>query len=322
MPCAAATALPSSTSAVTSARSAGSSQTRPCVRPVRAPTGFVAALKISLRHCGPRASATAVGRHPGARARVGEPLDLVDRRRLRLEGADRRVALHVPLDVARLDDPAGREGRAADHALDVLRDRLLVADPVLHRADGAVRERVRRRGDAGSVCIAFVATIPKSQAGSSPGSRRRAQACRRPRPRPESRRPCVVDRVDVLLRRGRTPRPRRRRAAPGSPRRASRRRRSRRRRPSSRASAAAASSRPPVSPDGRRISTSAMIAPRKIRRVPCGRSSVKPSTCTPSSASLRNESRPLTASAPTTAPQRLVTPPTTSIASVTNVSSR
>ncbi len=61
--CAAATALPSSTSPETSRRSAGSSQTRPCVRPVSAPTGFVAALKISFRHCGPRASATAsVGR--------------------------------------------------------------------------------------------------------------------------------------------------------------------------------------------------------------------------------------------------------------------
>ena len=50
---------------------------------------------------------------------------------------------------------------------------------------------------------------------------------------------------------------------------------------------------------------SAMIAPRKISRVPCGRSSEIP-TSTPCSASIRNESSALTASAPTTAPHRLV----------------
>src|SRR6266511_1112782 len=58
MPCAAATAFPSSTSFVTSARRSGRSQTRPWVRRVSAPSGFVAALKMSFRHCGPRASAT------------------------------------------------------------------------------------------------------------------------------------------------------------------------------------------------------------------------------------------------------------------------
>ena len=40
------------------------------------------------------------------------------------------------------------------------------------------------------------------------------------------------------------------------------------------------------------------------------------------SASERNEKRPLITSAPTTAPQRLREPPTTSIASVRNVKSR
>ena len=55
---------------------AGCSQTRPCVSPVSAPIGFVAALKITLRHCGPRASATARRRHAAARAGVREPLDL------------------------------------------------------------------------------------------------------------------------------------------------------------------------------------------------------------------------------------------------------
>ena len=62
-------------------------------------------------------------------------------------GAERRVALHVPLHVARRDDLAGGERRAADHALDVRRERLLVAEPVLHRRDATAGERVRRRLD-------------------------------------------------------------------------------------------------------------------------------------------------------------------------------
>ena len=50
-------------------------------------------------------------------------------------------------------------------------DRLLVADPVLDRAD-ARRPRTRARSPRAprSVCIAFVATMPKSQAGSSAAS--------------------------------------------------------------------------------------------------------------------------------------------------------
>src|SRR5262249_51261011 len=82
------------------------------------------------------------------------------------------------------------------------------------------------------------------------------------------------------------------------------------------------SSRPPVRPDGRRIRTSAMSEPTTTMRVPDGRSSVPPRMWTPFSASARKESTALTATAPTTAPQRLVAPPITSIASVMNVRSR
>ena len=109
-------------------------------------------------------------RHPGAGARVGEALDLGERRRARLERAERRVALHVPLHVARLEDAAGRERRAADHALDVLGDRLLVADAVLHRRDAAVANAWAVASIAAPVCMHFVATIPKSQDGSSAAS--------------------------------------------------------------------------------------------------------------------------------------------------------
>src|SRR3954452_13206314 len=80
-------------------------------------------------------------------------------------------------------------------------------------------------------------------------------------------------------------------------------------------------SRPPVSPDGRRMITSAITAPIVTSRVPAGRVRRKP-TCTVFSASPRNELSALIASAPSTAPQRLATPPNTSIARVTNVRSR
>src|ERR1700690_4072177 len=70
-------------------------------------------------------------------------------------------------------------------------------------------------------------------------------------------------------------------------------------------------SRPPVSPLGRTIRTSAIRTPSTITRVPEGRSSVNaPKIWTPFSASERNESSALIASAPTTAPQRLDDPPT------------
>ena len=49
--------------------------------------------------------------------------------------------------MAWLEDASGRKRRAADHMLDVLRDDLLVADPVLHRANGALGERRRGRLD-------------------------------------------------------------------------------------------------------------------------------------------------------------------------------
>ena len=213
------------------ARAAGSSQTRPWVSPVSAPTGFVAALKITLRHCGPRASATAVAGIPRActRRRAARPPRAA---RAAARTARGRVALDVPLHVTRLEDLPGRERRAADHALDVTRDRLLVADAVLHRGDGAAGERRAVAATAASVCIAFVATIPKSQDGSSAASR---VACGRPTtsPAPESRSPPALI-ASTCACESRTPRPRRRRAATGSPRTATRRPRSRRRRSSSR----------------------------------------------------------------------------------------
>ena len=172
---------------------------------------------------------------------------------------------------------------------------------------------------AASVCIAFVATIPNSHGGSSAASvvARIPVACTSPAP--VSRSPFAL--IASTCSRARSyahtstsssearlaansdptaPQPTMQTLTPAL--------RSR-------------SSRPPVSPDGRRISIRAISAPSMTSRDPSGRSSVKP-TPIPSSAFPSTESRPLTASAPTTAPQRLVIPPTTSIASVRNVSSR
>jgi hypothetical protein len=89
-----------------------------------------------------------VGRHPGARAGVGQALDLRERG-APVVGAERRVALHVPLHVPRLEEPARGERRAPDDALDVPRERLLVAEAVLDGGDAAAGEGVRRRRDRG-----------------------------------------------------------------------------------------------------------------------------------------------------------------------------
>ncbi len=141
-----------------------------------------------------------VGRHARPRAGVGQALDLVHRRRLRLERPERRVALDVPLHDAGLEQLAGREGRAADHALDVARERLLVADAVHDRGHGTVgegvrgrqRSRTRRASPWSRRCRARTAAAPPGRSWHA------GRACTSPAPRqPQAVR---VDRVDVRLR--------------------------------------------------------------------------------------------------------------------------
>ena len=202
MPCAAATALPSSTRPETSAR-----RSRPLAdAAVREPGERADRIRRRVEdHLAPLRAAR-VGdrarRHAAARARVGEPLD---RRR-----TARGCGSYGPSVVSPFtshctcpgsSDLPGGERRAADHALDVPR-----RAPPRSRARSArsrrsrSRTRARSRAIAGSVCIAFVATMPKSHGGSSCGVGRRAQPAEHLAGAGEPQ-PVRVDRVDVLARR-------------------------------------------------------------------------------------------------------------------------
>ena len=154
---------------------------------------------MTLRHCGGRASATALGGHPGPGAGVRERLDRGEVDRARLEWPERRVALHVPLHDTRLEHLAGRERRAADHAVDVLGERLLVAHAVHHGRDrAAVPEDVRGRGDRRTGVHGLRRDDPEL------AGRDRARVARRVRPpgdlaRADEPEPVTRDRVDVRL---------------------------------------------------------------------------------------------------------------------------
>ena len=228
MPCAAATALPSSTRPRDErAKVGGRSQTRPCVRPVSAPIGFVEALKITLRHCGPRAS---LDRVVGMPARVHASAS----RSTSSNGAGSprtgRTSCRPSRPIARR--PAPMIFPAGNVVPRITRstwrgERLLVAEPVLHRRDAAAGERVRRRRDRGLGVHRLRRDDPEvARREARPRRTSRAAGRRRRRRRRAAAR--RVDRVDVRRARGRTPRPRRRRASRDSRRRASRRRRSRR----------------------------------------------------------------------------------------------
>jgi len=86
---------------------------------------------------------------PARVARLREPLDVGERRGLLFKRPKRRVALHVPLHVTGLEDLPRGKRRAPDHALDMRREHLLVAEAVLHGRNRAARERVRGRPDRG-----------------------------------------------------------------------------------------------------------------------------------------------------------------------------
>ena len=149
---------------------AGSSQTRPCVSPVSAPIGFVAALKITFRHCGPRASATAC---VGIPARVHASAS----RSISASGAGR--GSNGPIVVSPLTShctwpgsrifPAGnvvpRITRSTCSAIASSLPTPFWTETTAPSANACATAAHRRAG-----VHAFVATIPKSHAGSSAGS--------------------------------------------------------------------------------------------------------------------------------------------------------
>ena len=201
MSCAAATALPSSTSFVTSARRSGRSQTRPCVRPVSAPSGFVGRVEddlAPLRAAGvfDRAASAcrrACTRRRGARspprgAGCGS------------NGPKRRVALHVPVHVPRLDDVPGRETSCRGS-----RARRARRSPPRCRCRSARRRRRRRRTRARSrrrlrTCASPSSRRSRSRRAAARPRRSSRGRGRRARRRRRCRSPSRVDRVDVLLR--------------------------------------------------------------------------------------------------------------------------
>ena len=261
----------------------GRSQTRPCVRPVSAPIGFVAALKITLRHCGPRASATACRRHAGARAGVGEALDLLERRRARLERPERRVALDVPLHDAGLEDLA-RPGRSCRGSRARRGAASTSSLPIPFCTDATAPS-------ANACAVAAIAALGVHRLRrDDPEVARRQLAPRRvvarsrptTSPAPDSRRPFALIASTCSCARSyahtstsssvgevrREQRADRAAADDADPHAASAVRDAGR--------AGSENSRPPVRPEGRRISTSAMIAARMTSRVPGGQVELEP----------------------------------------------
>ena len=223
----------------------------------------------------------------------------------------------------------GRERRAADHAGDVAGERLLVADAVHHGRDRAVGERVRGRLRSPTRraspwwrrCRSRTTAVLRRRSWRGGGRARRR--------RPESVSPFAFDRVDVRLvevecpdldvveRRQVGGEQRADRAAAddadshvGSlPRR-------RRREPRQRELASAGDSGW-AQDQHRRHRRRRRRQPRSRWQVERRRRRLHPRSARP-----RNESSPLTASAPTRRPRGSSVPPTTSIARLRNVSSR
>ena len=156
--------------ASTSARRAGSSQTGPTGRPVRAASGLVAELKMTLSHCGPRASTMA---WHGSPARVSRSESATTSPIVAgfgsngpsqvSPGASKRTTPGSTIA------PAGRivprmtrgTGSAMTSSL---------PSPFCTLATAASAKTSAPAATAARVCSALVATMPKSQGGTSVGS--------------------------------------------------------------------------------------------------------------------------------------------------------
>ena len=188
MPWALATALPSSISPLTSARRSGRSQTRPCVRPVSAPSGFEAALKMTLRHCAGRPSATAWAGMPArVQASASRSTSAGD------AGCGSNGANVVSPLTSHCTSPGSSSLPAGKVVPRMTRSTWAASTsslptPFMTEATAPPAKACAVAEIADSACIALVATMPKSQGGSAPGS---LVACRCPwtSPAPHSRSP-------------------------------------------------------------------------------------------------------------------------------------
>ena len=168
------------------------------MRPVSAPIGLVDALKMTLRHCGPRASATASA---GIPARVQASAS-------RSTSASGVRPSKGPSVVSPFTSHCTCPGSSSFPAGNVVprmtRSTCCAIVSSLPRPFWTVATKPSEKACAvaaiaGSVCIAFVATIPKSHARQLGGVARRARMARdvsRAR-KPQA---VAVDRVDVILR--------------------------------------------------------------------------------------------------------------------------
>ena len=123
--------------------------------------------------------------------------DLIEGRRPRLERPEARLALDIPLTVARLRQLACREGGSANHLLDMLCDRLLVPQAVLDGCHTPMRERGRCRFDR-RLGVHRLRRDDSELAGRKLGRiRGRCQPPQRLTRTAEAK-PIAVDRIDVL----------------------------------------------------------------------------------------------------------------------------
>ncbi len=165
-----------------------------------APTGFVAALKITLRHCGPRASCTAaVGMPPRVHASASRWTSANG------AGCGSNGPSVVSPFTSHCTCPGSRIFPAGNVVPRITRSTCAASVsslpmPFCTVATQPPANACAVAAIAASVCIAFVATMPKSHCGSSCGSvvaRSRAEhvaGAGEPQP-------VRVDRVDVRLRR-------------------------------------------------------------------------------------------------------------------------
>ena len=286
-------------------RAALSAKWKSCGSPVSAATALTVALKISFDHCAGRRSSNASAFRPDDDDEVGDRVR-VGRRRVAVRadpGRGVEDVLDVRVAVARAaHERDGREQRPVA----VRADDLLGAEAVLDRHHRRARRSARRGARASGVEVAALAREDHEVGvGAPPGRATRVTRAVKSA-RPETRSPCSFERARVLL----APREHRdvrdAREVRGEQA-ADRRRRPRRRRGSSRRSHPSRELAPAGEParpqdEDERHQRADDDEPRARRQVERAAEERRRR----SRRRARNESSALTASAPTTAPQRLV----------------